>query len=104
MGRHAIVGAGPVGTATALCLVDQGHEVTLVTRSGSGPDHPGIRRVPADASDPSALAAAVGRVEVLYNCANPPYHRWPDLWPPMAASMLSVAPDPDAVLVSMGNL
>ncbi len=104
MGRHAIVGAGSVGTATALCLVDQGHEVTLVTRSGSGPDHPGIRRVSADASDPSALAAAVGRAEVLYNCANPPYHRWPELWPPMAASMLSVASDRDAVLVIMGNL
>ncbi len=104
MGRHAIVGAGAVGTATALSLVDEGHEVTMVTRSGSGPDHPGIRRVSADASDPPALAAAVGQADVLYNCANPPYHRWPELWPPMAASMLSVAADRDAVLVIMGNL
>ena len=45
MGTHAIVGAGSVGTATALALVDAGHEVVVVTRSGSGPDHPGIRRV-----------------------------------------------------------
>jgi nucleoside-diphosphate-sugar epimerase len=104
MGRHAIVGAAAVGTATALSLVDEGHDVTMVTRSGSGPDHPGIRRVSADASDPSALAAAVGTCDVLYNCANPPYHRWPELWPPMAASMLSVASDSGAVLVIMGNL
>jgi nucleoside-diphosphate-sugar epimerase len=104
MSRHAIIGSGPVGTSTARVLVDQGHEVTMVTRSGSGPVHPGITRVAADASDPSALAAAVGRCDALYNCANPPYHRWPELWPPMAASMLEVASRSDAVLVIMGNL
>ena len=91
MGRHVIIGAGAVGTATALALVDRGHEVTMVTRSGSGPERPGITRVAADASDPFALATAVGRADALYNCANPPYHRWPELWPPMASSMLEVA-------------
>ena len=40
MGTHVIVGAGPVGTATAQALVAAGHEVTLVTRSGSGPGGP----------------------------------------------------------------
>ena len=104
MGKHAIVGAGPVGTATALALVDGGHDVVVVTRSGSGPDHPGVRAVACDASDPDALAAAVGRPDALYNCANPPYHRWPQLWPPMAASMLEVATTTGAVLVTMGNL
>jgi nucleoside-diphosphate-sugar epimerase len=104
MGTHAIVGAGSVGTATALSLVGAGHEVVMVTRSGSGPDHPGIRRTAADASDPVALAAAVGRPEAVYNCANPPYHRWPELWPPLAAALLGVATATDAVLVTMGNL
>ena len=104
MGKHAIVGAGPVGTATALALVDGGHDVVVVTRSGSGPDHPGVRRVACDASDPVALAAAVGRPDALYNCANPPYHRWPQLWPPMASAMLEVATTTGAVLVTMGNL
>ena len=104
MGTHAIVGAGSVGTATALALVGQGHDVVLVTRSGSGPDHPGVTRVAADASDPVALAAAVGRPDALYNCANPPYHRWPELWPPMASAMLEVATTSGAVLVIMGNL
>ena len=104
MGTHAIVGAGSVGTATAQVLVEQGHEVVLVTRSGSGPDHPGITKVACDASDPVALAAAVGRPDALYNCANPPYHRWPELWPPMASAMLEVAATTGAVLVIMGNL
>ena len=104
MGRHVIVGAGPVGTATAHALVAAGHEVTLVTRSGSGPEGSGLTRVAADASDPFALAEAVGAADALYNCANPPYHRWPELWPPMASSMLEVATRADAVLVIMGNL
>jgi nucleoside-diphosphate-sugar epimerase len=104
MGTHVIVGAGSIGTATALRLVDLGHEVVMVTRSGTGPDHPGIRRVACDASDPVALAAAAGRHDVLYNCANPPYHRWPELWPPMAAAILDVATGAGSVLVIMGNL
>jgi nucleoside-diphosphate-sugar epimerase len=104
MGRHVIVGAGPVGTATAQALVAAGHEVTLVTRSGSGPVADGITRVAADASDPFALAEVTGSADALYNCANPPYHRWPELWPPMATSMLEVAARSGAVLVIMGNL
>lgn len=104
MGTHAIVGAGAVGTATARELVAKGHDVVLVTRSGSGPDHPAITRVACDASDPVALAAAVGRPDALYNCANPPYHRWPELWPPMASATLEVATTTGAVLVIMGNL
>jgi nucleoside-diphosphate-sugar epimerase len=104
MGTHVIVGAGSVGTATAQCLVEQGHEVVMVTRSGSGPDHPGIRRVACDATDPVALAAAAGRHDALYNCANPPYHRWSELWPPMAAALLDVATGAGSGLVIMGNL
>ena len=104
MGKHVIVGSGGVGTATAQALAEGGNEVTVVTRSGSGPDHPGITLMAADAADPFALAAAVGDADALYNCANPPYHRWPELWPPMAASMLEVASRSGAVLVTMGNL
>ena len=104
MGRHVIIGAGAVGTATAEALIGQGHDVTVVTRTGSGPDRPGVTRVSADASDPFALARAVGAADAVYNCANPPYHRWPELWPPMADSMLEVAAKSGAVLVIMGNL
>lgn len=104
MGRHVVIGSGSVGTATALALAGVGHDVVVLTRSGSGPDRPGIRRAVCDASDPVALATAVGRADALYNCANPPYHRWPELWPPMAAAMLEAAARSGAVLVTMGNL
>lgn len=104
MTNHVIVGAGPVGSATALLLAEQGHTVRVITRSGSGPVHPAIERVVADAADGEALLAAAGGAEVLYNCANPPYHTWPTDWPPIAAALLRTAEVTGAVLVTTSNL
>jgi nucleoside-diphosphate-sugar epimerase len=99
-----IVGAGPVGSATALLLAEEGDRVTLVSRSGSGPDHPSIEKVATDAADrASMLRLSVGAVAV-YNCANPSYHRWPTDWPPIAASLLQAAKECGSVLVTMSNL
>ncbi|MBC7550439.1 MAG: NAD-dependent epimerase/dehydratase family protein [Cellulomonas sp.] len=104
MSKHVIVGAGPVGTATARLLVDRGEEVVLVTRSGSGPQHAAVTRVAADASSPARLSALTDGAGALYNCANPPYHRWPIDWPPLASSLLSAAERSGAVLVTVSNL
>lgn len=101
---HLIIGAGPVGSTTATLLADAGEQVRLVTRSGSGPEHPRVERIAADASDPARLAALAQGAAVIYNCANPAYHRWPELWPPLAGAMLHAAEAADAVLVITGNL
>lgn len=104
MSVHVIVGAGPVGSATARLLADQGEQVRVVTRRGTGPDHPAIERVAADATDTSTLAKYCSGVSALYNCASPPYHRWPVDWPPLAAAFLEAARTSGAVLVSTSNL
>jgi nucleoside-diphosphate-sugar epimerase len=104
MGLHVVVGAGVIGSQVARTLSWQGHQVKIVTRSGSGPDGDGIERVSADAADAAALAKLTGGAAVLYNCANPPYHRWPQLWPPIAAALLEAAERNDAVLVTVANL
>ncbi|MEU6009717.1 NAD-dependent epimerase/dehydratase family protein [Streptomyces sp. NPDC047453] len=104
MSLHVIVGAGPVGSATARLLADQGEQVRVVTRRGTGPDHPAVERVAADATDASALGRLCAGATVLYNCAGPPYHRWPVEWPPLAAAFLEAARTSGAVLVSAGNL
>jgi nucleoside-diphosphate-sugar epimerase len=41
---------------------------------------------------------------VIYNCANPPYHRWRQDWPPLAAAMLAAAEANGSVLAIAGNL
>lgn len=104
MSTHAIIGAGPVGSAVAILLAESGHEVRVITRSGSGPDHPGIRRIGADGTDTAALRAATAGADVVFNCANPRYHRWATDWPPLAASILAAAESAGAGLVITGNL
>ncbi|GGS47953.1 NAD-dependent epimerase [Planobispora rosea] len=104
MGKHVIAGAGQVGSQVAALLTERGHEVVLVSRSGSGPDLPGIRKVAADASDRERMAALTEGADALYNCVNPPYHRWAQDWPPMAESLLGAAEAAGAGYVILGNL
>ncbi len=104
MSLHLIVGAGPVGTSTAQHLVDAGHEVRIVTRSGGGLRHERAERVAADAAEVERLVELGAGAASVVNCANPPYHRWATDWPPLATSMLAAAERNGARLVTMGNL
>ncbi|SCE73883.1 NAD-dependent epimerase/dehydratase family protein [Micromonospora mirobrigensis] len=104
MSLHVIVGAGPVGTATARLLAERGERVRVVTRRGTGPEHPAVERVAADAGDADRLTALTEGATALHNCANPAYHRWPTDWPPLAAALLTTAERTGAVLATVGNL
>ncbi len=77
MKLHVVIGAGPVGTATALHLAASGQAVRLVSRSGGGPAADGVELISADALDTERLAATAAGAVAIYNCASPPYHRWP---------------------------
>ena len=103
MTRWTVFGAGPIGRAIAL-LAGQSGEVTLVSRSGSGPDVPGVVRVAADASDVEQVGAAARSADVIVNALNPAYDRWPQDWPPMAHALLSAAEASGALLVTVSNL
>ena len=104
MGRHVVVGVGAVGRATAGALVEQGHDVVVVSRGGAGVWSPSVQAVATDATDVEALCRIAAGADALYNCANPPYHRWAALWPPMAAALLEAAERTGAGLVTMSNL
>ncbi|CAB4363106.1 MAG: NAD-dependent epimerase/dehydratase family protein [Actinobacteria bacterium] len=104
MNHHVVIGAGPVGSGVAVALAERGTPVTVITRSGSGPEHPLVTRVQADASDAAAITKAATTAAAIYNCANPPYHRWPTDWPPIHTALMTAAERTDAVLVMMDNL
>lgn len=104
MPLHVVLGAGPIGSTTALMLAEQGKDVRLITRGGGGPDHPGIERVQADASDPAVLTPLTADAGALYQCASPPYHHWTTEFPPLIESAIRAAEASGAVLVSAGNL
>jgi nucleoside-diphosphate-sugar epimerase len=102
---HIVVGAGPVGRATAVQLASEGHDVVLVNRSGAGPEIPGVRRVAADAADADRLTELATGAIALYNCINPPsYDVWTTYWPPVAVAFLEAAERSGAVLVTASCL
>ncbi len=103
--KHLVVGAGPVGTAIATQLAEAGHEVHLASRSGSGPAVPGATRVAVDAADAPALTRLATGAATVYNAVNPvDYHKWPTIWPPIAAALLTTAERSGAVLATVSNL
>ena len=103
MALHVIVGKGPVGSTTAGELIARGHAVRVLSRSG-GTSTDAVEHRAVDAADAEALTRAAAGADVLYNAVNPPYHRWPTDWPPVAAALLTAAERTGAVLVTMGNL
>ncbi|MFI6157024.1 NAD-dependent epimerase/dehydratase family protein [Kitasatospora sp. NPDC051170] len=103
MSTYVVVGAGATGAATARLLAESGERVRLLTRRGSGPDHPGIERMPLDATDTGRLTEALRGADVLLNCAMPAYDRWPADFPPLAAALLTAAERASADYVMLGN-
>src|SRR6516225_296019 len=99
---HLVIGAGVIGGRVAQMLAERGEQVSVVSRSGSGPAN--VTRVTADARDAETMTRLASGAAVIYNCVNPPYHRWPADWPPIAASMLGAAERSGAVLVTLSNL
>ncbi len=65
---HVVTGAGPVGSTIAQKLADAGRQVRLLTRSGSGPDHPLVERRRVDVSRPEELAEAFEGAVAVHHC------------------------------------
>ena len=70
MSHHVVTGAGPVGSTVALQLAAQGERVVLVTRSGSGPEHPLLERRRADVGRPGALDTLLEGATAVHHCVH----------------------------------
>jgi nucleoside-diphosphate-sugar epimerase len=100
--KHVILGAGPIGSGTAKRLVEAGHEVVVVTRSGSGPD--GATKVQADVADRVRLTEIAAGASTILNALNPPYAKWAEVWPTLHGSIMRAAEATGAGYVLMDNL
>jgi nucleoside-diphosphate-sugar epimerase len=98
---HVVVGAGPTGTATALLLAESGDTVRVVTRRGTGPSHPRIERVAADAG--AGLTELAADAATLINCAAPAYDRWPEETPALSDALLRAAERTGAAYLNLSN-
>jgi nucleoside-diphosphate-sugar epimerase len=105
MTTHVILGAGSIGTGIARILTARGEEVRMITRSGSGPQHPLIERIAADASDANRLIELTRGAEVIYHAANPSsYTEWERMLPPIQTGVIAAAQANDAVLALTASL
>ena len=101
---HVIFGAGPVGLAVMNELVKAGKKVRIVNRSGNIAAPDGVEVVKGDAADPTCTRELCKAAAVVYNCTNPPYTQWPQLFPALQAGVLEGAASAGAKLVVMENL
>ncbi len=96
-----VTGAGPVGSAVALQLAEQGINVRLLTRSGSGPEHPLIDRRRVDVSDAEALRSVSEGATAIYHCIHAAYNAadWERELPAAEEVVLDAAASIGAVVV-----
>jgi nucleoside-diphosphate-sugar epimerase len=101
---HVVIGgAGGTGGALVAELLKRGHRVRSVSRRGT-PGPAGTEAVAADVSTRSQALDATRGAAVIYQAAQPAYHRWSTDFPPMQAALLAAAEAHNAKLVMADNL
>jgi len=82
----------------------EGKKVRAVNRSGVAAAPEGVEVVGGDASDEAFTKLASAEAGVVYFALNPPYTRWPELFPPLQAAVIEGAGSAGAKLVAVDNL
>ncbi|HLA41859.1 MAG TPA: NAD-dependent epimerase/dehydratase family protein, partial [Aggregatilineales bacterium] len=103
-GNHIIFGAGPIGMALMHELASQGKSVHIVHRTGTAHAPPEVAVKAGDASNPEHTRRLCDGAAVVYNCTNPPYSQWTELFPALQAGVLEGAVASGAKYVAMENL
>jgi uncharacterized protein YbjT (DUF2867 family) len=82
---HVVFGTGPVGLAVMDELVSKSRRVRMVNRSGRASVPHGVEVIGGDATDEVFAREASDGASVVYFALNPPYDKWPELFPPLQA-------------------
>jgi nucleoside-diphosphate-sugar epimerase len=101
---HVIFGIGAVGMAVMDELVQRGRRVRMVNRSGRARVPHGVEVVGGDATDEAFTREVSRGASVIYFALNPPYNKWPELFPGLQAGVLEGAASAGAKLIAMENL
>jgi uncharacterized protein YbjT (DUF2867 family) len=102
---HVVFGTGPVGMSVMDALVQRGRRrVRMVNRSGRASVPHGVEIVGGDAADEIFTREATAGASVVYFALNPPYDKWPELFPGLQAGVPEGAASAGAKLVGMENL
>ena len=103
-GVQVVLGAGGgIGGALVDELVRRELPVRAVTRATAGVPA-GAENVVADLDSTDSTREALAGAAVVYHAAAPPYHRWPERFPPLNASVVTACSAVGARLVFADNL
>jgi nucleoside-diphosphate-sugar epimerase len=102
---HVIFGTGAVGMSVMDELIRRGRRrVRMVNRSGRARVPDGVEVIGGDATDEVFAREASAGASLVYFALNPPYDKWPELFPPLQAGVLEGAASAGAKLIAMENL
>lgn len=101
---HVVFGTGAIGRALIDELAAAGLPVRAVNRSGHARVPDGTEVAGGDASDPAFAADAATGAAAVYQCLNPPYHRWAEQFPPLQDAVVAAARSGEARYVSFENV
>jgi nucleoside-diphosphate-sugar epimerase len=101
---HVVFGTGPVGMSVMDALIGRGRQLRMVNRSGRASVPDGVEVAGGDATDDAFAREASEGASVIYFALNPPYDKWPELFPALQAGVLEGAASAGAKLVAMENL
>lgn len=100
---HVVLGTGAIGLALVEELVASGRSVRAVNRSGRADVPAGVEVRAGDLTDPTFAAETAAGAAVVYQCLNPPYHRWAEEFPGLQDAGVSAAQSVGARFVSFEN-
>lgn len=104
--QNVILGTGPLGLAVMDELVARGRQVMLVNRGGQVtellPD--GVKVVAGDVTNPDEVTRLCNGAAVVFQCAQPHYHEWPEKFPPIINGVINGVSQTKARLVVGDNL
>jgi nucleoside-diphosphate-sugar epimerase len=102
---HVVLGAaGGTGSAVVRALAARELPVRAVTRSGKADVPEWVEQAAADVGTAEGAREACRGAAVVYHCAQPPYTKWAELFPPMTEAVLDGAAAAGAKLVFADNL
>ncbi|MDZ4353475.1 MAG: NAD-dependent epimerase/dehydratase family protein [Arthrobacter sp.] len=99
---YVVTGAGPVGWTVAEQLAAAGHRVRVLTRSGSGPEHPRVEKKAVDVSDPTQLGGLFRGAKAVFHCIHGSQYSartWAEELPRAEETVLAAAGGAGAVVV-----
>ena len=106
MSKHLIFGTGPLGQAVMRALLKKDDaRILMVNRSGRRDGIPTqVEVVASDAYKTENVITLTEDADVVYQCAQPPYHRWQEDFPPLQTAILNGVKATGAKLIVGENL